>query len=192
MRRYFSRTPSPALIVACLALLVALGGTSIAAVSALPNNSVGTAQLKNNAVTAAKIKDGQVMSAEIANSTITTADVKNGSLLKADFKAGQVPSGPPGPTGPAGPPGVAAVERKDQSTALNSANSKSIEAVCPSGKRVIGGGTRVTGAGAGAVSVVESFPDSDGTKWNTVAREVNATAAVWQLTAYALCAVVAA
>jgi hypothetical protein len=74
---------------------------------------------------------------------------------------------------------------------LNSANSKSIEAVCPSGKRVIGGGARVTGTGAGTVSIVESFPDSDGTKWNTLAREVNATVAVWQLTSYALCAVVA-
>jgi hypothetical protein len=50
----------------------------------------------------------------------------------------------------------------------------------------------VTGAGAGSVSVVESFPDSDGTKWNVVAREVVATAAAWQVTGYALCAVVAA
>ena len=182
------RTPSPALVVACLALLVALGGTSIAAVSALPSNSVGTPQLKNNAVTTTKIKDGQVTSADIANSSITSTDVKNGSLLKADFMAGQIPTGPPGPTGPQGPPGIAALERKDISTASNSVNSKSIEAVCPSGKRVIGGGARVTGAGAGSVSIVESFPDSDGTKWNLVAREVVATALTWQLTGYALCA----
>lgn len=192
MRHYLSRRPSPALVVACLALLVALGGTSIAAVSALPSNSVGTAQLKNNAVTTAKIKDGQVRSADIANSTITSADVKNGSLLRADFQAGQIPAGPPGPTGPPGPPGISGIERKDVTSPSSSVNSKSIETVCPSGKRVIGGGARVTGAGAGKVSVVESFPDSDGTKWNTVAREVDATAAAWQLTGYALCAVVAA
>jgi hypothetical protein len=192
MRRTLSRRPSPALVVACLALLVALGGTSIAAVSALPSNSVGTAQLQNNAVTAAKIKDGQVRSAEIANSTITSADVKNGSLLRADFKAGQIPAGPAGPTGPSGPPGISGVERKDLSSPSSSINSKSIEAVCPSGKRVVGGGARVTGAGAGNVSVVESFPDSDGTKWNVVGREVVATALSWQLTGYALCAVVAA
>lgn len=41
-RRYLR--PSPAMVVACLALLVALSGTSIAAVSALPPNSVGTVQ----------------------------------------------------------------------------------------------------------------------------------------------------
>jgi hypothetical protein len=189
MSRRFSRRPSPALVVACLALLVALGGTSIAAVSALPSNSVGTAQLKANAVTGPKIKDGQVRSAELANSTITTADVRNGSLLRADFAAGQVPAGPAGPTGP---PGISAVERKDAVSVLNSAAFKELSAVCPTGKRVIGGGARVTGAGVSKISIVDNFPDSDGTKWNAAAREVDATALTWQLTAYALCAVVAA
>ena len=36
------RRPSPAMVVACLALLVALGGTSVAAVSQVARNSVGT------------------------------------------------------------------------------------------------------------------------------------------------------
>src|SRR5690349_25061089 len=52
--------PSPAMVVASAALLIAFTGTSIAAVQAtLPRNSVGTAQLKNNAVTAAKIEIGR-------------------------------------------------------------------------------------------------------------------------------------
>ena len=43
--------PSPALFVACLALLVALGGTSIAAVKVLaPRNSVGTLQVINKSL----------------------------------------------------------------------------------------------------------------------------------------------
>ena len=77
---------SPALVVACLALLVSLTGTSVAAVSQLAKNSVGTAQLKKNAVISSK--------------------VKNGSLLKADFKAGQLPAGARGPAGPPGPQGA--------------------------------------------------------------------------------------
>jgi hypothetical protein len=88
MHRFVRRRPSPATVIACIALAVALGGTSYAAVS-LPRNSVGTAQLKNNAV--------------------TTAKVKNHSLLRVDFRAGQVPAGrvgPPGPAGPAGPTGA--------------------------------------------------------------------------------------
>ena len=46
--------PSPALVVAVLALLVALSGTAYAAVTLAPN-SVGTAQLKTGAVTLTKI-----------------------------------------------------------------------------------------------------------------------------------------
>lgn len=81
--------PSPAAVLAGVALLVALGGTSYAA-GLLPANSVGTVQLKNDAVVSAKVKDG--------------------SLLASDFKSGQIPAGPagsPGAAGPAGPAGPA-------------------------------------------------------------------------------------
>jgi hypothetical protein len=74
----------PVTVLAGGALLVALSGTSYAAVS-LPADSVGTAQLKNN--------------------TTTSAKVKNGTLLKADFKIGEIPAGQTGPTGPTGPAG---------------------------------------------------------------------------------------
>jgi len=77
---------SPATVIACIALLVALGGTGYAAVT-LPRNSVGNAQLKNDAV--------------------TTSKVKNHSLLRVDFASGQVPPGPRGPVGPPGPAGAA-------------------------------------------------------------------------------------
>jgi hypothetical protein len=87
------------MVIACLALAVALGGTGYAAVT-LPTNSVGTTQLKSNAVVSAK--------------------VRNRSLLPVDFKQGQLPRGERGPTGPtgrqgprgaagaAGPPGASA------------------------------------------------------------------------------------
>jgi len=92
--RKLLRRPSPAMVVACLALLVALGGTSIAAVNQLvPRNSVGTAQLRNNAVSTAKLR----------NSAVTGAKVRNRSLRRADFAPGQLPAGPTGPQGPAGP-----------------------------------------------------------------------------------------
>jgi hypothetical protein len=81
--------------VACLALLVALGGTSVAAVTAIPRNSVGTPQLRAQAVTGSKVKNG----------TLATADVKDGTLTAADFLAGQLASGPQGPNGDPGPQG---------------------------------------------------------------------------------------
>jgi hypothetical protein len=117
MRKLLGIRPSPAMIVACIALLVALGGTSVAAVQALGPNTVGTAQLKANAVTAAKLKNGQVTNAKLAgngvtnaklaNNAVTGAKVQNGSLSKSDFAAGSLPSGAAGPVGPAGPTGAA-------------------------------------------------------------------------------------
>jgi hypothetical protein len=80
------RRPSPALVVACLALAAALGGTGYAAI-VLPANSVGTKQLKNHSVVAAKVMPH--------------------SLLASSFRPGQVPSGPMGPAGPKGADGLA-------------------------------------------------------------------------------------
>lgn len=97
--------PSPAMVVACLALLVALTGTSIAAVQALAPNSVGTVQLKPGAVTTPKIKNGNVTTAKIAVNAVTGARVLNGSLSASDFASSSLPPGPAGPAGPAGPPG---------------------------------------------------------------------------------------
>ncbi len=58
-------TPSPAMAVSLIALFVALGGTSYAAITSLPKNSVGAPQLKNNAVTGPKIKNGAITAAKI-------------------------------------------------------------------------------------------------------------------------------
>ena len=71
-------------VAASLAVFIALGGVSWAAVT-LPANSVGKRQLKSNAVTGAKVVDG--------------------SLKAKDFAAGQLPQVEPGPAGPAGPAG---------------------------------------------------------------------------------------
>ena len=42
------RRPSPAMVVASIALLAALGGTSVAAVANVPDNSVGTARSRTS------------------------------------------------------------------------------------------------------------------------------------------------
>ncbi len=55
-----SRKPSPAMLVALLALFVALGGSSYAALT-LPRGSVGGKQLKKNAVTSPKVKRGSLL-----------------------------------------------------------------------------------------------------------------------------------
>jgi hypothetical protein len=89
-----SRRPSPALVIACVALVVAMGGTGYAA-TMLARNSVGTAQLKKGAVTTSKI----------ARNAVTASQVKHRSLLGVDFAKGQLPAGSAGAPGPVGPAG---------------------------------------------------------------------------------------
>jgi hypothetical protein len=61
-RALVARRPSPALVVACLALFVALAGTGVAAVVLVPKNSVGTVQLKNSAVVSHGRRSGHTTS----------------------------------------------------------------------------------------------------------------------------------
>jgi len=74
---------SPAMIVSLIALFVALGGTSYAAITTLPANSVGTAQLKNSSVGTAQLKNSAVTGPKIANGAITAAKVSKSALPAA-------------------------------------------------------------------------------------------------------------
>lgn len=93
----------------------------------------------------------------------------------------------PGSALPAGPAGLTALEIASAATAQDSSTPKTATVNCPAGKRVVGGGARVTGAGATEVAVSEAFPNSP-TQWVTLAREVNPTGSSWTLAAYAFCA----
>jgi len=152
------RRPSPAMIVACLALLVALGGTSVAAVNQLGRNTVGPLQLRTGAVTAPKIRNLNVTNPKIGNNAINSAKVRNRSLRRVDFAPGQLPAGPVGPQGPAGPAGAAgaagpagvigAITVRTQSALIaggiaeNAAlNTARVTATCQGNERAISGGT---------------------------------------------------
>lgn len=89
--------PSPALVVASIALTVSLGGVGYAA-TRLPRNSVGALQLRNNAVSSAKVKNHSLKSADFARGV-----VRQGARGAA---GPQGPAGGTGPAGPQGPPGV--------------------------------------------------------------------------------------
>jgi len=187
--------PSAATVVASAALLVALGGTGIAAVDALPEGSVATPQLADNAVISPKIRDGSVTSLDIANSTITGGDVRDRSLRKSDFEPGSLPPGPRGETGPQGPqgpkgsPGTSGRQVVQTSSALTSASPKGATAMCPAGKKALGGGVVVVGDGRDRVIITESMPAGDAA-WQARAVELASTA-TWRLRVYAVCAFVA-
>ena len=68
-------------VVATLALFVALGGASYAAVT-LPRNSVGAQQLKPNAVTAKKIRNGAVTGPKLRAGTVTASRIRRGTITR--------------------------------------------------------------------------------------------------------------
>jgi hypothetical protein len=184
------KLPSPATVLAAGALAVALGGTSVAAVTSVPRGSVGTAELRNGAVTTAKIRNGHVTSADIADGGVTSDDVRNRSLRRIDFRPGQLPPGPTGPQGPAGPPGLSGREQVASETPLTAAGPKNLTVTCPAGKKVLGGGVEVSGNGRNRVTVVENKPSGDNA-WEGEAFEAVSTTATWKIVVHAICATVA-
>ncbi len=96
-------------LVSTLALFVALGGTSYAALT------ITGREVKNGSLTGKDVKNNSLASADIRG--IRSGDVTDGSLLARDFKGGQLPagqtgekgargdSGPAGATGPSGATG---------------------------------------------------------------------------------------
>lgn len=182
MRRPIPR-PSAAMVVACIALLVALGGTSYATVLNVPRNSVGTPQLKRNAVKPAKL----------APNAVRGAHVLNGSLLAADFKAGQLPAGPrgeKGEKGDSGPPGMSGHEIVT-SAVVNVPkgggdyySGRTVTAQCPGGKTAVGGGYYV-GSINDAIVVTHSRPTAAKTGWE--AYVYNGSATPKAARAYVIC-----
>jgi hypothetical protein len=69
--------PSPAMIVAIIALVAALSGTAYAA---LGKNTVGSKQLKAKAVTSGKIANNAVTSAKVAKGSLTGEDINVSAL----------------------------------------------------------------------------------------------------------------
>jgi hypothetical protein len=76
MRKSLLRRPSAALVVACVALFVALGGGAYAAFN-LPKNSVGSKQIKN----------GAVVNSKLANNSVATGKIRNGAVTASKINA---------------------------------------------------------------------------------------------------------
>jgi hypothetical protein len=113
----------------------------------------------------------------------------NGKLPSSIGAVG--PPGAAGRTGPTGPVGVSAEELVTGDSATNSNTVKSRSVSCPSGKKVVGGGAAVNTT-SNSLAITRSSPSGDLTTWTAEAQETSAFAGNWRVTAYAVCAKVAA
>lgn len=146
------RRPSPALVVATLALFVALSGTSYA-VTKLPKNSVGTVQIKSNAVTSSKVKDGSLAAGDLS------------ATARAELKGATGPAGPPGEPGMLRPTSTAAAYN---SSAVTPASYVRSEVVALSGTYPQGATTGLVEAAVagrllitGSVQITKSGDSAD-------------------------------
>lgn len=111
--------PSPALIVAFVALFVAGAGSA----------------------TAARLISGR----SIKNNSVTTRDIRNGSLLRRDFRRGQLPAGAQGPAGRNGANGFGVLRYISRDfTVAPSAAAAQGTTPCPAGTYPTGGDAYIT------------------------------------------------
>jgi hypothetical protein len=160
-------------VTASLALFVALGGTSYAAIK-LPARSVGTIQLKSRAVTNAKIAPNAVDGSKVRDGSLTGLDIagKVAAAITADRLAyvrhiTVVATNDPAPAG--------------------SFSTKGGVAACPPGTFVVGGGVSL---GDRSVQLVSGSYPSSTTAWT--AEVDNVAPATPSFTVYAVCAPAAA
>jgi hypothetical protein len=97
MKGILKQLRSPAMIVACIALVVALGGASYAA-GVLPKNSVGSKQLRKWAVKPSKVAPRTI-------SLFKGQRGDTGARGEPGAKGESGPKGEAGPKGETGPPG---------------------------------------------------------------------------------------
>ena len=136
------RRPPAAMVVACVALAIALGGTSYAAIS-LPANSVGTKQIKDRAVTKTKISARTIASLRGARGA-------RGLAGPAGPAGAGGAAGPAGAAGAVGPPGPVALAYIDSGPwSLLAGAQRTEQAYCPLGWSATGGGAFATSKAAG-------------------------------------------
>ena len=72
------KRPSPALIIACVALFLSLGGVSYGVATGF----IDSREIKNNTIRTKDIRNGQVTGADVRNNTVQGADINESSLAK--------------------------------------------------------------------------------------------------------------
>jgi hypothetical protein len=146
-------------VMATVALFVALGGSSYAAL-----------RIGRNSIRAREIAPNAVHRSELANRSVGTGEIVNGTLLAEDFRISprgvKGPKGDRGPTGPAGPRGVVGPQGTVNAvirvgSMLNTAPGESgtVQADCQSGERAVGGGAApLDPSFASDASIMSSVP----------------------------------
>jgi hypothetical protein len=170
-------------VMATVAVFVALGGSSYAALT------ITGRDVRNESLTGKDVKG--LTGRDVRNESLTGKDVKgltgadiaNGRLRAEDFASGQLPQGPQGPQGAPGPPGrdgaaadITTVVRTDGPCPTPPAGGFClVRAMCQPGERATGGG-----AGLDGVSGAEILRISRPVEANQTMAEAGEVAVGWE------------
>ncbi|MDX6727749.1 MAG: hypothetical protein QOK49_2554 [Baekduia sp.] len=188
--------PSASMVVAFVALLVALGGTSYAVVR-LPAQSVTAKHLKNGAVTRAKIKANAVDASKVAANSLTGADISEATLT-------EIPSAQTATRATASDRATTAAnsDHASAAAAIDKLSYRTVKgtappaatidqhgvgtasAACDAGQHVVGGGIKVDDPAL--TGLIDGYPDAGGTSW-TARIDNPDVAAPHEFTVYAVC-----
>lgn len=126
MRKVLGKRPAPANLISLLALFIALGGTSYAAV----------------VLTGKNIKNGTITSKDIKSSTLTGKQIKNGSLTGLDLKTGSITGKQVTESKLGKVPAAASADTASSATNAGSVGGRtaaSLQVKCPTGTTAAGG-----------------------------------------------------
>lgn len=163
--------PSPAIVISCIALFLALTGSALAVgvgkntvrSPQIVDGTVRTVDLRDNAVAAGKVAPDAVDTTEIAENGVESSDVAPDSLTAGDLAAASVASPEVADqsltANDLGPDSVGSSEIQagavraselgtiievSKNTPINSGANASVSVSCPAGTTVISGGNTAT------------------------------------------------
>lgn len=166
---------SPSMVVALIALVVALGGTSYAAVS-LKARSVGSRELKRQAVTGIHIRKDAVSGSKVAKDSLTGNDIRESTL--SGIASGLSVATSARATNSDHAAAAAAVDRVtfrgvtatvEPGNANTTTISAPASATCDAGQVLVGGGAKIDDPGS--LAVHESYPNGARTWTATVGND---------------------
>ncbi len=168
MKRSRPRRPSASLLISCLALFLALGGTVYAA------SKINGTQIKPKSIPGNRIKPGSITAAQVKAQSLTGTQVVGSSLTGVSASSLSSVTY------------VASTVTLAESTGLGFTGTPG-SASCPTGTKVIGGGATVSNEAEAYLN--DTGPTAARTGWTATGVASNSTTT---MTVTAICTAVAA
>lgn len=83
MKRTLARRPSPATVISCIALFVALGGVSYG----VATGSIDTREIADNTVRSKDVRNNSLYSRDLRNNDVRAIDIRNNTIRGRDVAA---------------------------------------------------------------------------------------------------------